>query len=93
MGVVLVGGVIGTVTDVPVDAGPNIAVPVDVGSGVVPAGRETGTVCDVPVNAELPVQRKVDAGVVKFDRETGTKFDVVWGVPVVPVNSSVEGKW
>ena len=34
-GVVLVGGVIGTVTDVLVDAGPNTAVPVDVGLGVV----------------------------------------------------------
>ena len=50
-GVVLVGGVIGTVTDVPVNAGPNIAVPVNVGSGVMR------------------------------------------GVPVVPVDSSVEDKW
>ena len=51
LGVVLVGGVIGTVTDVLVDAGPNTAVPVDVGPGVVR------------------------------------------GVPVVPVDSSVEDKW
>ena len=70
------------VTDVPVDAGPNIAVLVNVGPGVVPAGRETGTVRDVPVNAELPVRREVDAGGVKFDREIVTEVDAVRGVPV-----------
>ena len=47
-GVVLVGGLVGTVTDVLVCAGPDIVVPVDVGLGVVPSGRETGTVRDCP---------------------------------------------
>ena len=79
-------------TDVPVNAGPDIAVPDDVGTGVVPAGRETGTVRDVPVDTELPVQREVDAGGVKFDREIGTEVDMVRGVPVVPVNSFIEGE-
>ena len=78
---------------VPVDAGPNIAVPVNVGPGVVPAGREIGTVRDVPVDAELPVQREVNAGGVKFAREIGTEVDAVRGVPVVPVDSVIEGKW
>ena len=58
-GVVLVGGVIGTVIDVLVDAGPNIAVPVDVGPGVVPVSREVVAVCGVPSSklaGKLPSQ-------------------------------------
>ena len=49
-GVVLVGGVIGTVTDVLVDAGPNTAVPVDVGPGVV---RGVPVVPVVPVDSSV----------------------------------------
>ena len=45
--VFLVDGVVSTVTGVPVDAGPDIVVPVDVGSSVVPAGMKTGTVRDI----------------------------------------------
>ena len=71
MGVVLVGRVVGTVTDVPVDAGSDITVPVDVWTGVVPTDRETGMKRDVQVDVELPVRRGVDAGGVKFDREVG----------------------
>ena len=92
-GVVLVGGVVGTVTDVPVDAGPDIAVPVDLGPCVVQADRETGTMRDVSVDVEFPVRREIDAGGAKFDREIGTEVDTMRGVPVVPVDSSVEGKY
>ena len=81
-GVVLVNGVVDTVTDIPVNAGPNIAVPVDVRTGVVLTDRETGTVLDVPVNAEVPVEREVNAGSLKLDRDISTEVDAVCGVPV-----------
>ena len=92
-------GLVGTVTDVSVDAGPDIVVPVNVGPGVVLAGRETGTVCDVPVDAEFPVQREFDAvrgvpvvpvdmgpDVVPVNKEIDTEVDAVRGVPVVPLD-------
>ena len=42
-------------TEVPIDTGPDIVVPVNVGPGVVWVDKETCTVRDVPVNAELLV--------------------------------------
>ena len=93
-GVVLVGGV--------VDTGTDIAVPVDRRRGVVPADRETGTVRDIPVDAKLLVQREVNVvcgvpivpvnvgpGGDKFDRGIDTKVNTVRGVPFDPLDAEL----